>query len=129
MQVVHSVQGIMFKDLKQILRKEQCDAFILLTANIPAAKKIVVHGPLGELSIKQFLKTPCYSFSSSHCMVLPNVGPESGGIPTQFPIQEDTQFVQILRESYDFFSIDEEHHKEYFLIDFKTRKSLMSTLN
>ncbi|OXA46443.1 Protein unc-80 [Folsomia candida] len=93
--VVHSVQGIMFKDLKQILRKEQCDAFILLTANIPAAKKIVVHGPMG---------------------------PEAGGIPTQFPIQEDTQFVQILRESYDFFSIDEEHHKEYFLVDFKTHQ-------
>lgn len=35
----------MFKDLKQILRKEQCDASILLTANVPAAKKIIVHGP------------------------------------------------------------------------------------
>lgn len=44
-QVVHSVHGIMFKDLKQILRKEQCDASILLTANVPAAKKIIVHGP------------------------------------------------------------------------------------
>jgi len=49
-------------------------------------------------------------------------GPEAGGIPTQFPVQEDTQFIQILRESHDFFSIDEEHHKEYFLIDHKTRK-------
>lgn len=93
--VVHSVQGIMFKDLKQTLRKEQCDSSILLTANVPAAKKIVVHGPFG---------------------------PEAGGIPTQFPVQEDTQFVQILREAYDFFSIDEEHHKEYFLVDHKTRK-------
>lgn len=46
-QVVHSVHGIMFKDLKQILRKEQCDASILLTANVPSAKKIVVHGPQG----------------------------------------------------------------------------------
>ena len=45
--VVHSVQGIMFKDLKQILRKEQVDASILLTANVPAAKKIIVHGPQG----------------------------------------------------------------------------------
>ncbi|CAG7787075.1 unnamed protein product [Allacma fusca] len=93
--VVHSVQGIMFKDLKQILRKEQCDASILLTANVPAAKKIVVHGPMG---------------------------PEAGGIPTQFPVQEDTQFIQILRESLDFFSIDEEHHKEYFLVDHKTHQ-------
>ncbi|CAL8099332.1 unnamed protein product [Orchesella dallaii] len=93
--VVHSVQGIMFKDLKQTLRKEQCDSSILLTANVPAAKKIVVHGPFG---------------------------PEAGGIPTQFPVQEDTQFVQILREAYDFFSIDEEHHKEYFLVDHKTHQ-------
>lgn len=46
--VVHSVHGIMFKDLKQILRKEQCDASILLTANVPSAKKIIVHGPEGE---------------------------------------------------------------------------------
>lgn len=47
--IVHSVHGIMFKDLKQILRKEQCDASILLTANVPSAKKIVVHGPEGEI--------------------------------------------------------------------------------
>lgn len=45
--VVHSVHGIMFKDLKQILRKEQCDASILLTANVPSAKKILVYGPHG----------------------------------------------------------------------------------
>lgn len=49
--VVHSVHGIMFKDLKQILRKEQCDASILLTANVPSAKKIVVHGPEGNFRI------------------------------------------------------------------------------
>lgn len=47
-QVVHSVNGIMFKDLKQILRKEQCDASILLTANVPSTKKIIVHGPQGQ---------------------------------------------------------------------------------
>lgn len=46
-QVVHSVHGIMFKDLKQILRKEQCDMAILLTAHAPSAKKIIVHGPQG----------------------------------------------------------------------------------
>lgn len=49
--VVHSVHGIMFKDLKQILRKEQCDASILLTANVPSAKKIIVHGPDGKLNL------------------------------------------------------------------------------
>ncbi|CAH1139308.1 unnamed protein product [Phyllotreta striolata] len=93
--VVHSVHGIMFKDLKQILRKEQCDASILLTANVPSAKKIIVHGPQD---------------------------PDAGGIPSQFPVQEDTQFYQILRESLDFFGIDEKKQKEYFLVDYKTHQ-------
>ncbi|XP_073988249.1 unc80, NALCN channel complex subunit isoform X3 [Rhodnius prolixus] len=93
--VVHSVHGIMFKDLKQILRKEQCDASILLTANVPSTKKIIVHGPQEQ----------------SSC-----------GIPSQFPVQEDTQFCQILRESLDFFGIDEDRHKEFFLVDHKTRQ-------
>ncbi|XP_026299991.1 protein unc-80 homolog isoform X2 [Apis mellifera] len=93
--VVHSVHGIMFKDLKQILRKEQCDASILLTANVPSAKRIVVHGPQD---------------------------PDAGGIPSQFPVQEDTQFCQILRESLDFFGIEESKHKEYFLVDYKTHQ-------
>lgn len=85
----------MFKDLKQILRKEQCDASILLTANVPSAKKIIVHGPQD---------------------------PDAGGIPSQFPVQEDTQFHQILRESLDFFGIETPKQKKYYLIDFKTRK-------
>ncbi|KAI5699063.1 hypothetical protein M8J75_015861 [Diaphorina citri] len=93
--VVHSVNGIMFKDLKQILRKEQCDASILLTANVPSTKKIIVHGPQ-EM--------------------------DDGGIPSQFPVQEETQFLAILREALDFFGIDEEKHAEYFLVDHKTRQ-------
>lgn len=93
-QVVHSVHGIMFKDLKQILRKEQCDASILLTANVPSAKKIIVHGPQD---------------------------PDAGGIPSQFPVQEDTQFCQILREALDFFGIEDCRQKEFFLVDYKTR--------
>ncbi|XP_037051116.1 protein unc-80 homolog isoform X4 [Bradysia coprophila] len=93
--VVHSVHGIMFKDLKQILRKEQCDASILLTANVPSAKKIIVHGPEDE-----------------------------GGIPSQFPVQEDTQFCQLLRESLDFFGIEEKFHSQHFLVDYKSQKIL-----
>jgi len=41
----------MFKDLKQILRKEQCDGSILLTANVPSTKKVVVHGPQGKYNL------------------------------------------------------------------------------
>lgn len=46
----------------------------------------------------------------------------SGGIPSQFPVQEDTQFFQILKESLDFFGIPEDRQKEFFLINVKTRK-------
>lgn len=69
------------------------DASILLTANVPSAKKIIVHGPQG---------------------------PDEGGIPSQFPIGEDVQFCQIHREALDFFGIDEDIAKEYFLVDHKT---------
>lgn len=48
--------------------------------------------------------------------------PDAGGIPSQFPVQEDTQFCQILREALDFFGIEESKHEEYFLVDYKTRK-------
>ena len=49
-----------------------------------------------------------------------NQGPEEGGIPSQFPLGEDVQFIQILREAQDFFGIDEEQAKEYFLVDHRT---------
>jgi len=90
--VIPSVHGLFLKDLKQVLRKEQCDATLLITANVPSAKKIIVHGP------------------------------DVGAIPSQFPIQEDTQFYQILIDSLDFFSIDESSINEYFLVDTRTSK-------
>lgn len=48
--------------------------------------------------------------------------PDAGAIPSQFPVQEDTQFCQILKEALDFFGVDEIKHGEYFLVDYKTRK-------
>jgi len=96
--VVPSVHGLFLKDLKQVLRKEQCDATLLITANVPSAKKIIVHGP------------------------------DASVIPSQFPIHEDTQFSQILTDSLDFFGIDESKHNEYFLIDSKTSKNFQLNL-
>lgn len=61
--VVPSVHGLFLKGLKQVLRKEQCDNAILITANVPSTKRIIVHGP------------------------------ESVGIPSQFNVQEDTQVI------------------------------------
>lgn len=114
--VVHSVHGIMFKDLKQILRKEQCDASILLTANVPSAKKIIVHGPDGTLT-NVIISRKTFIYTSNYYFV------EEGGIPSQFPVQEETQFLQLLRESLDFFSIEEKMQCQHFLIDYKTRKN------
>ncbi|RCN49022.1 hypothetical protein ANCCAN_04899, partial [Ancylostoma caninum] len=90
-----NVHGLYFKDLKQTLKKEQCDQALMITANVPSAKKIIVHGPDSGM----------------------------GGIPSQFPVHEDTQFQQILRQPYDsleFFNIDENDVNSYFLTDTKT---------
>jgi hypothetical protein len=64
----------------------------MITANVPSAKKIIVHGP-----------------DSS-----------TGGIPSQFPIHEDTQFQQILTDSLEFFNIPDDELDQYFLVDSKT---------
>lgn len=63
LQVVHSVHGIMFKDLKQILRKEQCDASILLTANVPSAKKIIIDESQGK--VKEVIYSKVWSVFNS----------------------------------------------------------------
>lgn len=63
----------------------------MITANVPSAKKIIVHGPDSA----------------------------SGGIPSQFPIHEDTQFQQIFTDSLEFFNIEQELD-HYFLVDAKT---------
>ncbi|VDM36879.1 unnamed protein product [Toxocara canis] len=86
------VHGLYFKDLKQTLKKEQCDQALMITANVPSAKKIIVHGPDSG----------------------------SGGIPSQFPIHEDTIFQQLLTDSLEFFNIPENEVEYYFLVDTKT---------
>ena len=63
-QVIPGIQGILFKDLKQIFRKEQCDATLMLTANVPSAKRIIVHGPQGENTISAF---GCSVYTSLIC--------------------------------------------------------------
>lgn len=64
----------------------------MITANVPSAKKIIIHGPDSA----------------------------SGGIPSQFPIHEETQFQQLLKDSLEFFNIPESDNHYYFLIDTKT---------
>lgn len=64
----------------------------MITANVPSAKKIIVHG----------------------------LDSTSGGIPSQFPVHEDTQFHQILNDSLEFFNIDEDDLNCFYLTDTKT---------
>ncbi|TKR76778.1 hypothetical protein L596_017869 [Steinernema carpocapsae] len=86
------VHGLYFKDLKQTLKKEQCDQALMITANVPSAKKVVIHGP--------------------------DVG--SGGIPSYFAVQEDSQFQHIISENIQFFNIPHEEIDQYFLVNAKT---------
>ncbi|XP_023931089.1 protein unc-80 homolog isoform X1 [Lingula anatina] len=90
--VIPYVDGIFFKDLKQTLKKEQCEPQLMVTANVPSAKKILIHGP------------------------------DLTSIPSQLPVHEDTQFCTLLQDSLDFFNIPEEQHAEYFLVDVRTNQ-------
>jgi hypothetical protein len=71
---------------------------LLITANVPSAKKLIIHGP--DLS----------------------------QIPTQLPIGDNTQFSYVIQESLDFFSIPESRKEKYFLIDIKTGKTKRQVL-
>ena len=91
-QIIPYLHGLVLKDLKQILRKEQAEMMILITGNIPSTKKVIIHGP--DLS----------------------------QIPTQAIIQEDTQFSNVLQEALDFFGIHDSKRDRYYLIDVKTQQ-------
>ncbi|KAJ8031313.1 Protein unc-80-like [Holothuria leucospilota] len=90
--IVPFVSGLTFKDIKQTLKKEQCDPTLLVSANVPCAKRVIIHGP-NEMDI-----------------------------PTQLPIAEEMQFEEIHIESLDFFKIDPEEHNAHFLVDKKTNQ-------
>jgi len=65
----------------------------LITANVPSAKKLIVHGP--DLS----------------------------QIPTQYSIEDHTQFSFIMQEGLDFFGVSDSKKDKHFLFDIKTSKS------
>ncbi|KAJ7413858.1 protein unc-80 isoform X1 [Pitangus sulphuratus] len=86
-EVVGYVEGLFFKDLKQTMKKEQCEVKLLVTASMPGTKTLVVHG-------------------QNEC-----------DIPTQLPVHEDTQFEALLKECLEFFNIPETQSSHYFLMD------------
>jgi hypothetical protein len=91
-QIIPYLHGLILKDFKQILRKEQAEMMILITGNIPSTKKIIIHGP------------------------------DQSQIPTQAIISEDTQFSNILQEALEFFGISDSKRDRYYLIDVKTQQ-------
>ncbi|XP_078693709.1 protein unc-80 homolog isoform X2 [Branchiostoma floridae x Branchiostoma belcheri] len=91
-QVVPFVESLYPKDVKPILRKEHCEHAVLLTANVPSTKKVIVHG------------------TDESC------------IPTQLPVLEDTQFKSILQDCLEFFNIRQDQHDQHFLADKKTNQ-------
>ncbi|XP_073489623.1 protein unc-80 homolog isoform X7 [Aquarana catesbeiana] len=86
-EVVGYVEGLFFKDLKQTMKKEQCEVKLLVTASMPGTKTLVVHG-------------------QNEC-----------DIPTQLPVHEDTQFEALLKECLEFFNIADSQAANYFLMD------------
>lgn len=94
-QIIPYVNGLVLKDFKQILRKEQAEMLILITGNIPSTKKVVIHGP--DLS----------------------------QIPTQAIISEETQFNHVLQEALEFFNIPDSKRDTYHLMDIKTQQILI----
>ena len=91
-QIIPYLHGLVLKDFKQILRKEQAEMMILITGNIPSTKKLIIHGP--DLS----------------------------QIPTQAIISEDTQFSSVLQEALEFFGIPDSKRDRYYLIDIKNQR-------
>lgn len=49
-------------------------------------------------------------------------GPDLSQIPTQFPIEDHTQFSYIMQESLEFFGISESKKDRYYLFDVKTNQ-------
>uniref|UniRef100_A0A915IVJ9 Protein UNC80 C-terminal domain-containing protein n=1 Tax=Romanomermis culicivorax TaxID=13658 RepID=A0A915IVJ9_ROMCU len=88
--IIPSVQGLYFKDVKQTLKKEQCDAALMITANVPMAKKMIIQGF------------------------------DPGSIPSQFNILEETQFSQVFSDCMEYFSVPPDQASKYFLVDAKT---------
>lgn len=110
----------------------------MITANVPSAKKIIVHGPDSSSGTNNYVER-CYWHSFLFVIMLEFLvffacvdNSDSiygsvwkkllvlGGIPSQFPIHEDTQFQQILTDSLEFFNIPDEELDQYFLVDSKT---------
>jgi hypothetical protein len=91
-QIIPYLHGLVLKDLKQILRKEQAEMMILITGNIPSTKKVIIHSS------------------------------DPSQIPTQAIIAEDTLFSNVLQEVLEFFSIPDSKRDRYYLIDKKTEQ-------
>uniref|UniRef100_A0A8D0H2X6 Unc-80 homolog, NALCN channel complex subunit n=1 Tax=Sphenodon punctatus TaxID=8508 RepID=A0A8D0H2X6_SPHPU len=86
-EVVGYVEGLFFKDLKQTMKKEQCEVKLLVTASMPGTKTLVVHG-------------------QNEC-----------DIPTQLPVHEDTQFEALLKVGMMDLVKTVLHHLKRFPID------------
>ncbi|XP_063722900.1 protein unc-80-like isoform X4 [Symsagittifera roscoffensis] len=86
--IVRSVRGLTFKDLKQTLKKEQCDPALLVTAIIPVAKKLIV------------------------------TGGDSTDMPIPFNVTDDLSFVTILNDSLTSFRLDlSQPNRQPLLVD------------
>ncbi|XP_033107470.1 protein unc-80 homolog, partial [Anneissia japonica] len=117
--IIPYVVGVSFKDLKQTLKKEQCDPTVLVSANVPYAKKVIIHGPIesdiptqlpvNERQRRRFRKVFKWRLKPS-CEAMTS--------------NQDMQFQQILEDCFEFYHISPDQQACHFLIDKKTNQML-----
>lgn len=98
-EVVGYVEGLFFKDLKQTMKKEQCEVKLLVTASMPgepaltcAATTIAQRRQMSN-TLKDLFFFSC--FAGTKTLVVH--GQNECDIPTQLPVHEDTQFEALLK--------------------------------
>ncbi|MGH0120633.1 UNVERIFIED_CONTAM: hypothetical protein FKN15_009998 [Acipenser sinensis] len=112
-EVVGYVEGLFFKDLKQTMKKEQCEVKLLVTASMPGTKTLVVHGqnecdiPRGHTVRGSAQGTPVLLGPLSECVPVRSCSGLSRIVSQSDPA----------RECLEFFNIPEAQSARYFLMD------------
>ncbi len=103
----------------------------MITANVPSAKKLIVHGPdlasipsqypIHEVSCDLACVRVCACVWSAY------LAPVSQSLVQRKDVllkMQDTQFAAILADSVEFFNIPEDEHSSHFLVDTKTSEQV-----
>lgn len=111
-EVVGYVEGLFFKDLKQTMKKEQCEVKLLVTASMPgklpvpaqsiSCFSLFVNRVKVERALRLMVNSCCCVCVDAGTKTLVVHGQNECDIPTQLPVHEDTQFEALLKVRKDF---------------------------